>query len=83
MILVASDDLSKLSPCELAVVQGLSIGLTPSQIARKRNRSTKTVESQALLAMQKIGVKNIYQLRAFAAIKLGGYRVKSADALPA
>lgn len=47
-----------LSPRELEVVRLLATGQTVSEIAARLNRSTKTVSTQKVTAMRKLGVSN-------------------------
>ncbi|MBK1980375.1 response regulator transcription factor [Achromobacter xylosoxidans] len=61
------DILSKLTRKELEVLRELFSGLSVSQIAKKQQRSIKTISAQKVSAMRKLGTSNDHELIMFLA----------------
>jgi two-component system capsular synthesis response regulator RcsB len=57
---------AKLSPRETEVLRLFASGYTVSEIARQLNRSVKTVSSQKMEAMNKLGIKSDLGIYAYA-----------------
>lgn len=62
----AVDSVSSLSRREAEVMRLFALGHTVSEIARQLNRSVKTVSSQKVEAMRKLGVKSDLEFYAYA-----------------
>ncbi|SFS00861.1 two component transcriptional regulator, LuxR family [Dyella sp. OK004] len=63
---IAGEEVSTLSPREAEVVRFLAQGLTVSEIARRTERSVKTVSQQKRDAMRKLGLDGDKQLFEYA-----------------
>ncbi len=61
------DVLSNLTRKELEVLRDLFSGLSVSQIAKKQQRSVKTISAQKVSAMRKLGTSNDHELIMFLA----------------
>lgn len=62
----SADSVSALSRREAEVMRLFALGHTVSEIARQLNRSVKTVSSQKVEAMRKLGVKSDLEFYAYA-----------------
>lgn len=62
----SADSVSALSKREAEVMRLFALGHTVSEIARQLNRSVKTVSSQKVEAMRKLGVKSDLEFYAYA-----------------
>ena len=62
----STDSTTTLSKREAEVMRLFALGLTVSEIARQLNRSVKTVSSQKVEAMRKLGVKSDLEFYAYA-----------------
>lgn len=67
---MSEPDLSKLSPRQVDVLQGIAEGLTTKQIGLKLSISVKTVESHRSNLMERLGIFDVAGLVKFA-IKAG------------